>query len=329
MSILLGQSPQAAYSSLAVFGVNRYGYSAISAVYVDTAATIEYINIKAARLGTSGNVTVRVYDTPYADLTEISGLDDGDPVTMGDLIGSKTVDSSGWSTALVNRTFTFGAPIELPDHGIYLLTVEHTTGDVNNCIKWAFPTGAAYTQAKSTDGGTNFTKSATVTGIYQTYGTLAEAPGAPTIVSPTPTGATGITLDETPLEWAAGDPAGDTYEIYFRESGDAWTLVGEAQAGVEWAISFGTLAYGTTYEWRIDATNDIDTTTGDTWSFTTISFDRILISYVLITGGSGVGPYDTPPGVEGTDWRWTGENNMFAVRRIVAAANSKIWYESI
>lgn len=155
------------------------------------------------------------------------------------------------------------------------------------------------------------------------------APGVPTLVSPTPTGVTDITLDETPLEWAAGDPAGDTYEIYFREQGDDWELVGEAQAGVEWAVEFGTLDYNTTYEWRVDATNDVDTTTGDTWSFTTISFNRILISYDLITGGSGAGPYDDPPGVEGTDWRWTGENNMLAVRRLIVAVEDKIWYEDL
>jgi len=154
-------------------------------------------------------------------------------------------------------------------------------------------------------------------------------PGQPTIVSPTPTGVTDITLDETPLEWATGDPAGDTYEIYFRESGDDWELVGVAQTGVTWAIVFGTLAYETTYEWRIDATNEYGTTEGATWSFDTIDYDRIRVSYRLISGGSGAGPYDDPPGTEGTDWAWTGENNMLTIKRLVAAANDKIWYESI
>lgn len=328
MTQLLGQTSQTVYSSFVVFGVNRYGYSAISAVYLETASTIEYINIKAARLGTSGDVTVRVYDTAYDELTEISGLDDGDVIAMGDLVGSKTEDSSGWSTSLVNRTFTFDTPITLPSSGIYLLTVEHPTGDSNNCIKWAFPTGASYTQAKSVDGGSTFKKYSTITGIYQTYGTVGSAPGKPTNPSPTDA-ASSITLDETPLSWDASDPAADTYEVYFRESGDDWSLVGEAQAGVEWAVDFGTLAYGTTYEWRIDATNEHGTTTGDTWSFDTISYDQIRVSYRLISGGSGAGPYDDPSGTEGTDWAWTGESNILTVKRLIAAANSKIWYESI
>lgn len=153
-------------------------------------------------------------------------------------------------------------------------------------------------------------------------------PGKPT--NPSPTDAvSSITLDETPLSWDASDPAADTYEIYFREQGNSWSLVGVAQAGVAWTIDFGTLAYGTTYEWRVDATNTEGTTTGDTWSFDTISFKRVRISYRLISSGNGNGPYDSTPGTQGTDWEWTGENNMISVKRLVAAARNKIWYENI
>lgn len=154
-------------------------------------------------------------------------------------------------------------------------------------------------------------------------------PGAPTNPSPSDSVDPNITLDETPLSWDASDPVADTYEIYFRKLGDDWDLVGVAQAGVEWTIDFGTLAYGTTYQWKIDATNVYGTTPGTVWSFTTISFGRILVSYVLIPGGSGAGPYDDPPGIEGTDWTWTGGNAMLAVRRLVVAINNKIWYEIV
>ena len=156
---------------------------------------------------------------------------------------------------------------------------------------------------------------------------LDAPPGKPTTPSPSDA-ASDITLDETPLSWVDGGNT-DTYEIYFREQGDGWDLVGVAQAGVSWAVSFGTLAYGTTYEWRIDATNTTGTTTGDTWSFETISFDQLRISYRLIGGGNGQGPYDDPPGVQGTDWEWTGENNMLTVKKLVVAANNKIWHEDI
>ena len=159
--------------------------------------------------------------------------------------------------------------------------------------------------------------------------TDAALPGKPTNPSPTDTG-TDITLDETPLSWdASADETADTYEVYFRESGGDWVLVGVAQAGLEWTIVFGTLDYETTYEWRIDATNENGTTTGNTWSFGSISYDQLRISYRLISGGNRSGPYDSPPGTQGTDWEYTGLNNMITVHRLVVAANSKIWYESI
>lgn len=85
----------------------------------------------------------------------------------------------------------------------------------------------------------------------------------------------------------------------------------------------------TTFQWRVDATNEFGTTTGDTWEFTAAKLLTIHTSYRLIPGGSGSGPYDYPPGVQGTDWEWTGENCVIAIKRLVAAANNKIWYEDI
>ena len=152
-------------------------------------------------------------------------------------------------------------------------------------------------------------------------------PVAATTPSPTDS-ATDITLDETPLSWVDGGNA-DTYEIYYRAQGDSWVLVGVSQAGITWAIPFGNIAYGITYEWRIDATNQFGLTTGTTWSFDAVVFDQIRISYRLISGGNGNGPYDSTPGVQGTDWEYTGESNTITVKRLVAAANSTIWYESI
>ena len=84
-----------------------------------------------------------------------------------------------------------------------------------------------------------------------------------------------------------------------------------------------------TFQWRVDATNEYGTTTGTTWEFTTPEFNTLKTSFRLIPGGSGSGPFDYPPGTEGTDWAWTGENSVVAIKRIVAAAADKIWYEDI
>ena len=166
------------------------------------------------------------------------------------------------------------------------------------------------------------------------------APEQATILLPTD-GAEDVTLDQATITWADGGGA-TSYDIYY---GDNAVTVAAADTTDETGIYLGNQAaesftitditlgspfdYLITRYWRIDAVNAAGTTAGDTWSFISISFDQLRVSYVLIDGGSGAGPYDDPAGVEGTDWSWTGLNNMMSVRRLVVAANSKIYYESI
>jgi hypothetical protein len=59
--------------------------------------------------------------------------------------------------------------------------------------------------------------------------------------------------------------------------------------------------YNTEYQWRIDSVNAQGTTTGDTWSFTTLA-----LSPPVITDGS-----------------------LQVVKRLVAAAADTFWYEDI
>lgn len=292
----------------------------------DTAKSALYIRHRDAdKVGALGDITIAIYEVDGADKP------------TGIALGTVTIASTNWSEILGTQNPMEDADVEFDDCILqpvttYALVISATNGDSSNYIRWYSNTGD-YSDGEAFVSADNGDSWAPITG--EDFGFLvfgdSLVPGAPTIVSPTPTGVTNITLDETPLEWAAGDPAGDTYEIYFRESGDDWELVGEAQAGVEWTIDFGTLNYGTTYEWRIDATNVYGTTTGDTWSFDTLVFSWVLVSYRLLPGGGGAGygPYDSPPGTQGTDWEWTGESNMLTVKRLVAVANSKVWYESI
>lgn len=141
-----------------------------------------------------------------------------------------------------------------------------------------------------------------------------------------------VTLDQATLTWEDGGDS-DSFDVYYGDTSGDLELVSSAQADLSYTVTGVTLGspynYLVTRYWRIDSTNDAGTVEGDEWSFTTISFDCLRISYVLIDGGSGAGPYDTPPGVEGTDWRYTGENNLMTVRKLVAAANNKFWYEEL
>ena len=130
-----------------------------------------------------------------------------------------------------------------------------------------------------------------------------------------------ITLDETPLSWVDGGNA-DTYNVYFGEQGNV-EQVASLQADVEWIIIFGTLGYNITYEWRIDSVNDFGVTTGDTWSFDSIIFAPPTAGASGGAGGGGGG------GGTGEESSPTGENNMITLRRLIAAAQNKIWYEDV
>lgn len=82
--------------------------------------------------------------------------------------------------------------------------------------------------------------------------------------NPTPSnGATGVSLTAD-LRWTAGVGA-LSHNVYFGTS-----LVYRGNSGAT-TFDVGTLAYGTTYYWRIDEVYSGQTVTGDTWSFTTLS----------------------------------------------------------
>jgi hypothetical protein len=85
--------------------------------------------------------------------------------------------------------------------------------------------------------------------------------------APSPTnGASGVLVSAN-LSWTAG--AGATaHDVYFgtNPAPGAGEFQGN-QAGTTFAP--GTLAYATTYYWRIDEENEAGTTTGSVWSFTT------------------------------------------------------------
>ena len=285
-----------------------------------SAYTITDVALNCWKFGSPGNITVSIRKTT-----------DGKP--SGDDLCSVTVADSEISTlpTLAYYIFTLVSSYALDDATKYAIVARAISGDASNYFQ-ALGHSGGYANGGSflsSDSGSSWgTESTIADANFRTYGETP-VPGKPTNPSPIDTG-TDITLDETPLSWDASvDGNADTYEVYFRESGGTWELVGVAQAGVSWAIAFGILDYETTYEWRIDATNVYGTTTGDTWSFGSISYDQIQISYRLISGGNGSGPYDSPPGTQGTDWEYTGLNNMISVRKLVVAANSKIWFESV
>jgi len=126
--------------------------------------------------------------------------------------------------------------------------------------------------------------------------TIHSLPDKPTNPTPSDTD-TGVAVSTSELSWTAGANT-DTFNVYFGESGSE-VLVAENQIVTDenWAIPPGTLDYGTVYGWRVDAVNTFGTTTGDTWTFTTLTF--------------------SPP------------TDASLVKRLVAAAKNKFYYEDI
>ena len=99
----------------------------------------------------------------------------------------------------------------------------------------------------------------------------------------------------------------ETYDVYFGPTGDL-ALISAGQAGLSIEVPYA-LEYNTEYSWRVDATNENGTTTGDVWSFTTLLFAPPAVS---VDGSSNP----------------TGLNNMVTLKRIVVAAANKIFYET-
>lgn len=143
-------------------------------------------------------------------------------------------------------------------------------------------------------------------------------PGKATVPSPA-TAATGTNLTPA-LSWTAGAGA-DSYTLYV--GGVEQTSGIEDTEYTDYADWFD---YATEYTWRLDSVNQFGTTTGDDWTFTTLTYDPPISSWVNLAGKT-LGPLTG--GVEGTDYRWLGTNNMNTVKYIVAAAKDAIHYAEI
>jgi len=127
-------------------------------------------------------------------------------------------------------------------------------------------------------------------------------------------------LNVASISWDASAIA-DTYDVYFT---GYLAPVSVAQEGVTCNVPGIPLEYDHTYYWRVDAVNEFGTTTGDVWSFTTLTLDppQCIIRYrsdgSLVPAGTAY---------NATTMYYTGENFMGLNRRLVGAAGSAIWYE--
>lgn len=150
------------------------------------------------------------------------------------------------------------------------------------------------------------------------FTTLQTPPTKATTPSPTDESIT-VTLNRATISWVNGGGA-DSYDVYYDEGGSP-ILVSEGQTGTSFTItgitSGSPFDYAVTRYWRIDSINAAGTTTGDTWSFTTISYDP--------PKPSGATTWDAIN--EHWEGTLTGENNIATIKRLVIASDDMIWYE--
>lgn len=142
---------------------------------------------------------------------------------------------------------------------------------------------------------------------------------------------TGMTLDYQEFSWVSGTetpPDEEVYNVYWGTTSGALSQIVEEGSTTSMAVVFliatiGAGLYNETYYWRVDTywPSTEETAEGDEWWFSTIAFNPPLPTGVTLAGGDGDegDPTGTPSGL----------NFMIAIRRLVVAANSKIYYENI
>ncbi len=143
--------------------------------------------------------------------------------------------------------------------------------------------------------------------VYRLYETPAPTAGAvlPGKASgPNPENAAigvGRTFD---LHWTPAADATD-YQVYFGTANPP-PLQGQ-QSGT--SFDPGQMSLDTTYYWRVDSVNDTGTTTGDLWSFTTLSPNPpTKASLVSPTDGATDVPLNTD-----RKWKWAGSARSYNV----------------
>jgi hypothetical protein len=116
----------------------------------------------------------------------------------------------------------------------------------------------------------------------------------------------------------------ETYDVYFGTDPGSLSLILSNTSDLYAAVAGLPLDYDTAYYWRVDATNEYGTTTGDVWSFTTLEFDPPL----CIARSRATGEITTRDPDDVTTYD-TGENFMSGNGRLVALAEDGLWYEGI
>jgi hypothetical protein len=284
-----------------------------------------------------GILTLKVYEQVSA------------PTNEDNLVGSAVYDGDTITTSSFGEwiVFDFGEGTEFnvtSGSQYWLLSETPSNGDASNYVRWRTDTSSGYPNGTFYYYFGAWAFTSVNDAMFEMHTTL---PGPPTKAkNPAPTDANAsVTLDQATITWDDGGGA-TTFSVYYGTTSGNLSLVSLSQGSTSFTVTGITdgspYAYLSTRYWRIDSTNLYGTTTGDEWSFTTIRLTPPTPTRFYATTGQyyrlliqSDGSYGDPPGVgvENTDFVYLAaeyEANFIATnRRLVAAAENKIWYEDI
>jgi|GEM_PF-283760 len=174
--------------------------------------------------------------------------------------------SNGATSVGITTDLSWTAGSYAVSHDVYFGTVNPPTF-IGNQAGTTYDTG---TMAYSTTYYWRIDEknaSGTTTGTVWSF-TTAAAPPPGAATNPTPAnGATDVGLTQD-LSWTAGSGAASR-DVYFGTVNPPVTKV--ISDGTALTYDTGTMAYSTTYYWRVDEKNTSGTTTGTVWNFTTVA----------------------------------------------------------
>ena len=157
---------------------------------------------------------------------------------------------------------------------------------------------------------------------------LNNPPNTPTLVAPTPSGKTGVSINPK-LEVRVTDPDGDSMTVTFYDASDD-SIIG-IKTGVsnnsKTSVTWSSRSYSTTYNWYVIAADLFGSTQSSTWSFTTKDKDENGGNGGDEDGGGGGGAVNIYPkanaggpyvGTEGEEIEFDGSGSSDSDGNIVS-----------
>jgi len=236
----------AADSDLAVY------WQASQTFVAGASYTLDEITLPLANsVGPAFNGTVSV-DLYSADESHL-------PDSFLSSFGSMEGDDIDSLTAV--RSFTGSHGITVGTEYAIVLTLAYGTGGY---IRWTgksgYGNGIGWTQYEP-----SVWSNAGMDWHFANYGDPESSLSKPTNPTPANASGPGVDVSDSTLSWEDGGGA-ETYDVYIGVSGSL-VKVSSNQAGTSYVFNMSEVPENQRIYWRVDATDGVDTVTGDEWNF--------------------------------------------------------------